>query len=239
MRSQSEKRTAAVPFHLQEGAPRRDGTVARLEFQGVNRTPVPPVTVEPPLAADTTSCVEVEALKEELRRETEQFQARLEEAQRKAADANRLECSAEFALGLAAERERIAKFWAQFDRERSNYFATAEAEVVRLALAIAGQVLHREVRLDPLLLRGVVRVTLESIRDAGIVMLRVPVSEADAWKECFAEIRDASLQIIGDEDLERGDCLVESNAGSVNLGVQAQLSEIERGFFDLLEKRPA
>ena len=29
-----------------------------------------------------------------------------------------------------------------------------------------------------------------------------------------------------------GDCIVETELGSVDLGVRAQLSEIERGFFD-------
>ena len=35
-----------------------------------------------------------------------------------------------------------------------RYFAGVEAEVVKLALAIAARVLHREAKLDPLLLTG-------------------------------------------------------------------------------------
>jgi hypothetical protein len=34
-----------------------------------------------------------------------------------------------------------------------------------------------------------------------------------------------------------GECVLEAHPGSVDLGVRAQLEEIERGFFDLLEQR--
>ena len=47
------------------------------------------------------------------------------------------------------------------------------------------------------------------------------------------------LQIVGDERLRAGECVLETNVGKVELGVSAQLEEIERGFFDLMQQRPA
>ena len=38
--------------------------------------------------------------------------------------------------------------------------------------------------------------------------------------------------------LERGECVLETKMGTVELGVQVQLEEIEKGFFDLLNHRP-
>jgi flagellar assembly protein FliH len=35
------------------------------------------------------------------------------------------------------------------------------------------------------------------------------------------------------------ECVLETSVGRVELGVKAQLIEIERGFFDLLGQRPA
>ena len=43
----------------------------------------------------------------------------------------------------------VLKIGEEFRRERSRYFAGVEAEVVKLALAIAARVLHREAKLDP------------------------------------------------------------------------------------------
>ena len=35
-----------------------------------------------------------------------------------------------------------------------------------------------------------------------------------------------------------GECVLETRVGTVELGVKAQLEEIEKGFFDLLQQRP-
>jgi flagellar assembly protein FliH len=113
-----------------------------------------------------------------------------------------------------------------------------EAEVVRLALAIAARVMHREAKLDPLLLAGVVRVALEKVADDSSTVLRVPVGEVEMWRQVFSESQDSSLQVEGDDLLGAGECVLDTNIGKVELGVSAQLEEIERGFFDLMQQRP-
>ncbi len=127
----------------------------------------------------------------------------------------------------------------EFVRERTRYFAGVEAEVVKLALAIAARVLHREAKIDPLLLTGVVRVALEKVADDSATVLRVPVGAVEMWREAFVTSPESSLQIVGDERLAAGECVLDTNVGRVELGVSAQLEEIERGFFDLMQRRPA
>jgi flagellar assembly protein FliH len=127
----------------------------------------------------------------------------------------------------------------EFFRDRARYFSGVEAEVVKLALAIAARVLHREAKLDPLLLAGVVRIALEKVAEDSTTVLRVPVSEVEMWREAFLTAAESSLQILGDERLGAGDCVINTNVGTVELGVDAQLQEIERGFFDLMQRRPA
>jgi flagellar assembly protein FliH len=36
-----------------------------------------------------------------------------------------------------------------------------------------------------------------------------------------------------------GDCILETEMGSANFSIEAQLKEVEQGFFDLLAQRPA
>jgi len=38
--------------------------------------------------------------------------------------------------------------------------------------------------------------------------------------------------VLACEDMRLGDCTLETELGSVDLGIRAQLGEIERGFFD-------
>ena len=73
----------------------------------------------------------------------------------------------------------------EFRSARERYFAEVEQEVVKLALAIAARVLHREAQIDPLLLTGVVRVALEKMADRSGVVLRVAAVDVEAWERVF------------------------------------------------------
>lgn len=141
---------------------------------------------------------------------------------------------------LNTVRQGINQTLQHFAEERDKYFHDVEQQVVRLALAIAAKILHREAQMDPLLLSGAVRVALGQLSETTQVRLRVPSSELALWEEMLHLMPNLPLRpkVIGEENFTDGDCIVETEVGSVDLGVRAQLAEIERGFFDLLEQRP-
>jgi flagellar assembly protein FliH len=169
-----------------------------------------------------------------------QISSRIDAARSEARAEARREWEQELEERIAAEREGVLRSCEQFGRERARYFAGVEVEVVRLALAIAARVLHREAKLDPLLLSAAVRVALEKVAEDSATVLRVPAVEAELWRGVFsAQAFESSVQVVGDERLGAGECVLDTNVGKVELGVSAQLSEIERGFFDLLQQRPA
>jgi flagellar assembly protein FliH len=146
---------------------------------------------------------------------------------------------AEMRASVAAERARLVGAVAQFRAAREQYFAEVEQEVVKLALAIAARVLHREAQIDPLLLAGAVRVALEKMADRTGVVLHVAGPDVDAWEVAFAAVEASERpRVTGDARLERGECVLETKLGTVELGVSVQLEEIEKGFFDLLNHRP-
>lgn len=228
------KKMAGMPVRLLGEAVRE---VSRLEFYPAERPEVP---------ADFEQEVETaEPLKEEagtldgrLQSEEELVFAGQELARTEARNEARREWENELAERIAEERSAILKACDEFRRERARYFAGVEAEVVKLVLAIAARVLHREVNLDPLLLAGVVRVALEKVEEGSTAVLRVPKGVVEIWKEIFVGSPWPSLQVVGDERLGAGECVLDTNVGRVELGVKAQLEEIERGFFDLIEQRP-
>jgi flagellar assembly protein FliH len=211
--------------------------VSRLEFLPLGQ---PEVVGE--VATDETEVLlkeEVAALDGRLRSQAEQMSADMEMARNEARAEARLEWEQELEDRIVGERRAVLKACEEFVRERSRYFAGVEAEVVKLALAIAARVLHREAKLDPLLLTGVVRVALEKVAEDSVTVLRVPVGATEMWREVFVASPESSLQVVGDERLAAGECVLDTNVGRVELGVSAQLEEIERGFFDLMQQRPA
>lgn len=131
-------------------------------------------------------------------------------------------------------RLELAALVQTFAAERERYLQNVEAEVVKLALAIAARILRREAQMDPLLLTGAVRVALGQLGAATQVRLRVPAAQRDLWVEAMALLPGpaAPQQVIADDALRLGECVVETELGTADLGVRAQLREIERGFFD-------
>ena len=153
----------------------------------------------------------------------------------------------ELAVALKEQKERLDLDYAglvqaavaAFEEAQTRYFIEAEAAVVRLALSIAARVLHREAQLDPLLLRGAVRVALENAQQSAICVLEVDAERAAAWERWLSSDGTMRrLQIRVKEEVAPGHCRLEIGASSADLSVNTQLAEIERGFFDLLQSRP-
>ena len=139
---------------------------------------------------------------------------------------------------LGADRTRLvsqaAALTSSFAGERDRFLSAAEEETVRLALAIAARVLRREAQMDPLLLTGAVRVALGQLAASTRVRLHVPTPDLELWRQTLAQIPGLALrpEVVGEERMELGDCRMETDLGSTDLGLKAQLREIERGFFD-------
>lgn len=214
--------------------------VSRLEFYPLDRpAPVAESEGEDEIASAEILPQEEKAVAGPLQSQTEQILERVEIARGEAMAEARLLWQAELEERIVEERSRLQVLEEEFRQQRTRYFAGVESEIVRLALAIAARVLHRETKLDPLLLTGVVKVALEKVAKDSSVVLRVPAGEVERWQEVFAANQESALKLVGDERLGAGECVLETNIGRVEVGVSAQLEEIERGFFDLLQQRPA
>jgi flagellar assembly protein FliH len=153
---------------------------------------------------------------------------------------------------LTAVRSAVSTAIEKFKIERGSYFVRIEPEVVQLALSVARKILHREAHMDPLLLEGLVHVALEKIGAGARVRLWAHPLDIPSWTEHFSKLAASSgaaapdnastpqnlPELIGDPALKRGECNLETDVGSTHISLEAQLKEIEQGFFDLLEQRP-
>lgn len=126
----------------------------------------------------------------------------------------------------------------RFDAERARYVQAVEREVVALALAVAARILRREAQMDSLLLTGAVRVALGQLSESTEVKLRVPGADAALWREAIAHLPNLAVrpEVVAVDEMRLGDCVLETRLGSVDLGVRAQLGEIEHGFFDRAQR---
>lgn len=166
------------------------------------------------------------------RREKEAFERGLQEGASRAQQT--------FQQQITALQASVGNALEGFKSERSEYFARVEPEVVRLALAIARKILHRESQMDPLLLTGLVHVALQKVQAGTQVRLRTHPDDLHFWNQHFSQpgAPQPAPELAGDANVKRGELALETEVGSTQVGLDTQLKEIEQGFFDLLEQRP-
>lgn len=140
---------------------------------------------------------------------------------------------------LSTERLAMVEAVANFKQQREEYYSRVESELVQLALAIAGKILHREVQIDRMLLAALARVAVENLQHRSNVIIRVRPDECERWRDYFQmHLRGSKVEILEDSQLKDCDCVLETELGTADVSIDAQLKEIERGFFDLLAQRP-
>jgi flagellar assembly protein FliH len=169
----------------------------------------------------------------------EEFAARIRQERADAAAQAEQKLRQEYEQKLNAARGPLASALKEFAGQRDDYFARVESEVVQLSLSIAAKILHREAQVDPMLVATLVRIAIEKMREESVVTIRVGAGRGNAWKQFFAGAANAArVEVVEDPQLTDQDCLLETELGTANFGLDSQLKEVEQGFFDLLALRP-
>ncbi len=141
------------------------------------------------------------------------------------------------ALLRDADRKRIEEtthLAEHVAKDRARFVHEVEPEVVRLALAIAARILRREAQMDPLFLIGAVRVALGQLAATIEVRLRIPASESELWIETMKHIPNLKVRpaVVPDDGMQIGDCVIETEMGSVDLGLHSQLHQMDMALVD-------
>jgi flagellar assembly protein FliH len=133
--------------------------------------------------------------------------------------------------------ERLSRCLSELASLRPHMRREAEKDMVKLAIAIARRVLHRELTLDPESIEGLIRVALDRLESRELCTVRVHADQEAAIRTLLDRFSNAhKIEIIADKSLRLGDVLLETPHGVIDASVDAQLSEIERGFADRLQK---
>ena len=134
--------------------------------------------------------------------------------------------------------ERLARSIEEMAGLRGRMRREAEADMLRLALEIARRVLRREMAVDPDAMRGVVLAALEKMEGQEVSRVKVHPSHAALVSELLRKSGTAQqVEVISDASREPGAVIFETERGSLDASVDAQLREIERGLADCLRRR--
>ena len=110
-----------------------------------------------------------------------------------------------------------------------------EEKLVTLALEIAKKVIQDEIALQPEVVQRTVEMALKRVSDLEQVVVKVNPLDLDlilpkqeTFKALVPDVQNFSVE--GSHTIQRGGCVIETNSGSINATINAQLSIVEELF---------
>jgi flagellar biosynthesis/type III secretory pathway protein FliH len=134
-----------------------------------------------------------------------------------------------YAAGLDKWNDALAEAW----DARSRYLATNETVVVQLAMAVARKIVGEAVSIDPTAVLQSAREAIRSARGEQKLRLRVRPEDESIMRQQTIELKRANseigeIQVIADESITLGGCIVESSLGTIDAQFSTQLQSLER-----------
>jgi type III secretion protein L len=133
-----------------------------------------------------------------------------------------------YAAGLDQWNDTLADAW----KQRQDFLAKNEAELVKLAVAIAKKVIGSSIEMNPSTVLQAAQDALRSMRGGRRVTIKVNPSDeaalrdqAGTLKMLSAEVGD--LVVVANPLIEVGGCIVESDLGIIDAQIATQLTSIE------------
>jgi len=124
---------------------------------------------------------------------------------------------------------RLAETIQELAEVRRTMVKQTERQMVQLALAISRRILRREVAIDSDLTVTMARVALERLGDSTAITIRLNPDDFEATcRQREALLAGNHVTVTPDASVSRGGCLVQSDFGYVDAGVDAQFQELAR-----------
>jgi flagellar assembly protein FliH len=116
--------------------------------------------------------------------------------------------------------------------ERKKIIKDAEAEILRLSLKVAEQIIKSEVSLHRDVTLNIISDAVSRVSDREQVIIRVnreDIENVKKYKDRIGSVVDGikSLSIVEDNAVDQGGCVIETNLGYVDARISTKIAAIE------------
>jgi flagellar assembly protein FliH len=179
--------------------------------------------------------VEAAELRSQLLACQEEIQSRSQAAHQKGLQQGEANVRQQLGAQHDATLQRMARTIEEISGLRQRCRYAAENDVVKLSLAIARRIVHRELTMDPSTILGLVKAALGSMNMRELHRIRIHPSQAESLRRQLEAMGlPQRCEVVADAALERGGAILEGAHGNLDASVETQFEEIERGFADLV-----
>jgi len=129
------------------------------------------------------------------------------------------------------EQKRVEDAIVTLQNAKDSVFEQIEDSVMDLAMFVAEHIIKTEMDRNDEVFVNIVRDTLSKVRYQNNIIIRVSKNEyeklfADPNSEIIEELRNSGVEVRQDLSLKEGDCIAETEFGTINSGIKTQLKRL-------------
>lgn len=179
--------------------------------------------------------IEIESLKEEAK--TQGHEEGLQEGRVQ----GKQEALDEMKNAINSANEQAMKTLKDAKDATLDYMLKAEHDLAEVVLTVAEKIIPQHFLDVPQVILPVVKEALLRIKDQKEIFVHVPPDSYDLVLMARDEFRsmltggNASLEIVSDESLKPGDCLIETESGALDARLSTQMDLIRNAVRDVLK----
>jgi len=134
------------------------------------------------------------------------------------------------ALRVAETTQAIIALAQEASEQKWKFIHRAEENIVELALDIAEKIVAEHVKLNPETVTKIAKKALLLAVEREHIVIRVNSEDLEAMKKAKEDLMCAmdgieKIELIADRRIRRGGCVIETNAGNIDAGIESQLNE--------------
>jgi flagellar assembly protein FliH len=138
---------------------------------------------------------------------------------------------------LAQQLELAHEIAAQAVVDRRQLIASAEQEIIRLAMHVARKIVAKEIEQDPDVLRGLLTRAMLKVAGTERMRLRLHPQTIEVLGEYLSNITarfaERGVEVVADPAVDPAGVIIDTRAGTVDARVETQLQKIERTLLTL------
>lgn len=143
----------------------------------------------------------------------------------------RKKAQADFDGQVKALADRIAATLGEIESSKKKIYANAHSILLKLCFQLTKKIINAECSANPDIVLEVIKKSLSYIADRERIVIRVSpldLEAVSAKKDVWLPIGEGaeSIRVEGDERVEKGGCIVESNSGVADARLGVQLEEL-------------
>lgn len=143
------------------------------------------------------------------------------------------EAKEEYEQVLQQEKQDFRRSLDTISQVKHDIFDELEPAVLDLAVFVAERVVKESLERDDELFMNIVRDTVREVEDAEDIVLRLNKKDYDRFftgndNDTAEALKSAGIKVRQDLSVPQGECIVESEFGTLRSGVQTQLERMRQ-----------